>query len=219
MSVSKVHSDTHLTRQPAYNIYPGLSFSLPVIDIFLPLQSAMTEVNPNSLVVCVWTFETNCHGQQSRDNPSRLCKYWSASLKLNVNALIWNANCVLCDMSQHWRAALWDGKLKASLLPTGPLIIAIADRYRLGAFVGNTLHSLTKDVNKAIMFVPWDLKMFKLRFCTKGLKDSRTVLENNRSNWSSPCSSRLWCTVPVLDLFVHTVVQQNYTSWVNEQIP
>lgn len=75
--------------EPAYNIYPGrsvMTVSLPVI--FLPLQPAVTEVNPESVVVCVWTFETNGHGQQSRDNPSRLCKYQSACLEQNVNALI-----------------------------------------------------------------------------------------------------------------------------------
>lgn len=104
-----------LLLQPCY-----LLFFIPP----LPLQPAVTEVNPKSVVVCVWTFETNGHGQQSRDNPSRLCKYQCACLKLNVNALIWNANCVLCDMLKHRRAALWDGKLKASLspllIPTGP---------------------------------------------------------------------------------------------------
>ena len=80
------------------------------------LQPAVTEVNPQSVVVCVWTFETNGHRLQSRDNPSRLCKYQSARLELNVNALIWNANCVLCDMSKHWRAALWDGKTESQFV-------------------------------------------------------------------------------------------------------
>jgi len=46
--------------------------SLPVI--LLPLQQAVTEVNPKSEAVCVWTFETNSRRQKSRDSPSRLCK-------------------------------------------------------------------------------------------------------------------------------------------------
>lgn len=123
MSSSKIQNDSHLT---GLQCLPWLFCQQPTryMLLFLPLQLPVTEVNPKSAVVCVWTFETNGRGQQSRDNPSRLCKYQSACLELNVNALIWNANCVLCDMSKHWSAALWDGKLKASLsvllIPTGP---------------------------------------------------------------------------------------------------
>lgn len=102
MLISKIQSDTHLTRQLTY-IYP--SHSVMTVSLYystlLPLQPAVAEVNPKSVVVCVWTFETNGHGQQSRDNPSRLCKYQSACLELNVNALIWNANCVFSDMLKH----------------------------------------------------------------------------------------------------------------------
>lgn len=104
----------------AYSFYPNHA----VITVhhylfhiyFIYIQLAATDVNPEFVAVCVWTFQTNGHRQQSRDNPSRLCKYQSACLELNVNALIWNANCILWDMSKQWRVAFWDGQLKVSLL-------------------------------------------------------------------------------------------------------
>lgn len=114
--------------QPAYNIYTCVILLLQHCYPLPPTPSCLYSLLwlklTQSLSLSVWTFETNGHGQESRDNPSRLCKYQCACLQLNVNALIWNANCVLCDMLKHWRAALWDGKLKAGLsplfIPTGP---------------------------------------------------------------------------------------------------
>lgn len=77
-SISKIKGVSHLCRQPAILLQQSHYL----------IFSCLTEVNPKSVVVCVWTFDTNVHGQQRRDNPSRLCKYKSACLELDVNALI-----------------------------------------------------------------------------------------------------------------------------------
>ena len=172
----KMQSYIHVNRPKAYISYPG-SFckdSLSTCYFLFPLQSAVTEVNPKSVVVCVWTFETNGCGHQSRDNPSRLCKYQSACLELNVNALIWNANCVLCDMSKHWRAALWDGKLKVCCRRWSQLallLFAMGDRYFLsyvlGALVGNSWYS--RDWARALVIVSWNILEENYCFCITGM--------------------------------------------------
>lgn len=126
-------------------------------------------------VASVWTFETNGHGQQSRDNPSRLCKYKSACFELNVNALIWNANCVLCDMSKHWRAALWDGKLKASSLP----VLIPADLLMMAIAGGCLLFKFKEQLFVMLVFV---LALLKWWFCIKSLKEFGW---KTRNKWSS----------------------------------